>query len=202
MAIVDGRGLLHPRSDGKHRGNSNHSVANRKIRDLWLWDSYVLDKPEERLLTTRQARERVNQTRFLAALAETGSIGAAAADAGMTVSGVANWDAKADSGDWKKRKAEALESFLGRVEREINRRGIDGIDKPIFWRGEKVATVKEYSDNLLMFRTKRLDPSYKDNYQVPASAPVAATQINIHLHPDARPDAAPSIIDATDPDAE
>ena len=49
---------------------------------------------------------------------------------------------------------------------------------------------------------KRLDPSYKDNYQVPTSAPVAATQINIHLHPDARPDTAPSIIDATDPDAE
>ena len=36
-----------------------------------------------------------------------------------------------------------------KVEGEIWRRGVEGIDKPIFYQGKPVATVKEYSDRML-----------------------------------------------------
>ena len=64
---------------------------------------------------------------------------------------------------FKKRKGWAGQHALGLIEAEIDRRGRIGIDIPVFWRGQRVDTVKEYSDNLLMFRAKRLDPAYKDN---------------------------------------
>jgi hypothetical protein len=52
---------------------------------------------------------------------------------------------------FKKRKQDAGTVALGLIEAEIDRRGRVGIDKPVFWRGQRVDTVKEYSDNLLMF---------------------------------------------------
>ena len=52
---------------------------------------------------------------------------------------------------------------LGKLDAEINRRAIEGVDHPVIYKGEITTTYKEYSDNLLMFRAKRLDPEYRDN---------------------------------------
>ena len=57
-------------------------------------------------------------------------------------------------------------AHLNRMAEEADRRGIDGVDKGIYWQGERVATEKQYSDNLLMFRMKKLDPAYRDSNQV------------------------------------
>jgi hypothetical protein len=40
------------------------------------------------------------------------------------------------------------------IEDEILRRGFEGIERPVFWQGQKVDTVKEYSDTLLIFKAK------------------------------------------------
>ncbi len=56
--------------------------------------------------------------------------------------------------DWD----DAIEAYIENLEAECDRRGKDGIDKPVFWKGKKVATVKQYSDTLLMFRLKALAP--------------------------------------------
>lgn len=45
---------------------------------------------------------------------------------------------------------EALEEGIDRLELEAWRRAHDGVDKPIFYQGMQVATVKEYSDALLL----------------------------------------------------
>ncbi len=50
------------------------------------------------------------------------------------------------------------------VEAEIIRRGVKGYEKPIIYKGQITGKVTEFSDNLLMFRAKRLDPAYKDSY--------------------------------------
>ena len=74
---------------------------------------------------------------------------------------------------------------------EVRRRAIEGIDKPIVYKGQITkdsdgtpVTVKEYSDNLLMFLTKKLDPTYRDNYAAPA---IDSRQVHItyNLHPGA-----------------
>ena len=48
---------------------------------------------------------------------------------------------------------------------EADRRARDGVDEPVFYQGEVVATVRKYSDNLLMFLIKQADPSYRESYR-------------------------------------
>ena len=73
---------------------------------------------------------------------------------------------------------------LGTLEKEINRRAIEGVDHPVIHQGVITATYKQYSDNLLMFRAKRLDPEYRDNYSEPNKGQTApVTQIITNLAP-------------------
>ena len=135
--------------------------------------------------THAQRRSWQRQELFLEALSVLGSVAAACAETGIPVATVESWSLR-DTHGFKKRKCWAGQHALGLIEAEIDRRGRVGIDKPVFWRGQRVDTVKEYSDNLLMFRAKRLDPAYKDNYEAPESTPETVTQIIIHLHPDVK----------------
>lgn len=59
-------------------------------------------------------------------------------------------------------------------EKEIHRRAVEGIDVPIHYQGKRVDTIKKWSDVLLMFLTKQLDPSYRDSQQVNV-----ATNVNV-----------------------
>lgn len=59
--------------------------------------------------------------------------------------------------EWRKKDEEfakewddALEEAMDGLEQEAYRRGVEGVDKPIFWQGLQVATVKEYSDTVLL----------------------------------------------------
>jgi hypothetical protein len=120
------------------------------------------------------------QDAFLEAYAKAGIISPAAAVAGISLDTIYSWTTQ-DTYGFKARRAEAESIALGVLEMEIHRRAVEGIDKDIIYRGEKCGTTKEYSDNLLMFRTKRLDPKYKDNFVPSEARPTTATQINIHL---------------------
>jgi hypothetical protein len=50
------------------------------------------------------------------------------------------------------------------LEMELHRRAIDGVDKPIIYKGEITGSYKEYSDILLMFLLKKKNPAYRDNF--------------------------------------
>lgn len=127
-----------------------------------------------------QVRCWANQELFLDAWARTGSIG-------VGVPNAEYWGAK-DTYGFKKRKAWALQAFMGKVEAEIDRRAIDGTDRPVIYKGEITTTYKEYSDNLLMFRAKKLDPSYRDNHDDRTRENIPAkTVINIIVPPGAEP---------------
>ena len=130
---------------------------------------------------SRDCRRR--QDMFLEAYARHGIVGAAAAECGIPLGTIESW-VLADTQGFKTRKAESEQLAMGVLESELHRRAVTGSDKPIIYKGTITGYYKEWSDNLLMFRLKRLNPEYKDNYQVPASTPTHATQINIHLHPD------------------
>jgi hypothetical protein len=49
------------------------------------------------------------------------------------------------------------------VEAEIHRRGCEGYEEDVYFRGEKVGTTRKYSDNLLLARMKALDPTRYGN---------------------------------------
>ena len=161
------------------------------------WDGCVLlQKPEgfPESPTVSQAQTLASQERFLDALARCGIKSEACKAADVGLSTIDYWGAN-DTWGFQKRKVEALDTFLGVCEAEINRRAIDGTEKPVYWHGKRIDTIREYSDNLLMFRTKRLDIQYRDNHVPETVAPGLAMQINITLHPDAVPD--PRIIEGS-----
>lgn len=46
----------------------------------------------------------------------------------------------------------ALDAYVDTMEREADRRAIQGVDQPVFQNGREVGVVRKYSDVLLMFR--------------------------------------------------
>ena len=61
---------------------------------------------------------------------------------------------------------EAYEEGAEILEQEARRRAVDGIDKPIVYRGVITGKVKEYSDTLLIFLIKGRKPDvYGDKIQ-------------------------------------
>lgn len=58
-------------------------------------------------------------------------------------------------------EAEAAELEL--FELEMKRRGLDGVKKPVYYKGIVVGHIQEYSDTLLMFRAKKLNKDYRDS---------------------------------------
>ena len=129
-----------------------------------------------------QVRCWTNQQLWLEAFKQSGSVGEACETAGIPVPTAEAW-ADRDMYGFKTRKAAAAQAFMGKVEAEINRRAIEGIDHPVIYKGEITATYREYSDNLLMFRAKRLDPEYRDSYNPPPSQSPPITKIIINLAP-------------------
>ena len=68
---------------------------------------------------------------------------------------------------------EARNAALGRVEETIAKRAIEGVERPIFQRGELVGTERVYSDHLLLRLAQRLDPlSWTDRQKVEHSGRV------------------------------
>lgn len=89
-------------------------------------------------------------------LAEHGFIGKACAAAGYKRTTVTEW--RRDNPEFAEQFDDALAAHVESLEAEADRRGKNGIDKPVFYRGVQVATVKEFSDTLLLARLKALAP--------------------------------------------
>ncbi|WP_454884773.1 hypothetical protein [Sphingomonas oryzagri] len=97
--------------------------------------------------------------RFIEALAATGSVSEAARQAG--VSRQSFYALRADGTDevlamaWDRAPAAATD-ILANVAYE---RAIDGVEEPVFWRGELVGTRRRYNDRLLMQLLRVRNPS-------------------------------------------
>lgn len=72
---------------------------------------------------------------------------------------------------WRQAKEIGDAVTLSHLEAECDRRGRIGFKKGVWHNGELVGTETVFSDNLLMFRTKRLDPQYRDRVDVELSGP-------------------------------
>lgn len=117
---------------------------------------------------TEQKKEK-----FLRLLKETGNVSKSAQAIGIkrqTLYQLRDKDPK-----FKEEWQEAFESFLDSCEQEVVRRGVKGYEKPVFYGGKQIGTVREYSDNLLMFYLKRYRPEFRDRLKVEGNIPVFKT---------------------------
>lgn len=115
--------------------------------------------------TTRVSKRR--RAQFLKYLARTGKVNFSAAKAGYSDSTFLQRLRKQDP-EFALLWDEAVEAAADKLEDEALRRAVDGVDKPILYKGEIVAYEKEYSDQLLMFVLRGTRPAkYRDqNIQV------------------------------------
>lgn len=109
-----------------------------------------------------QQRTPQKQARFLEALAAYGNVTQAAKACGMARRTLYDWrrEDAAFAAAWD----EASELGANALEDEARRRAFKGTLKPVYQRGEKVGTVREYSDTLLIFLLKGAKPEkYREN---------------------------------------
>lgn len=96
------------------------------------------------------------QPRFIEALRELGHVGKACELAKVSKQTVYNY--RRDDKEFEKAWDLAIEDAAWSLEDEAWRRGRDGVDKPIVYKGIITGTMKEYSDTLLMFMLKGIKP--------------------------------------------
>lgn len=97
----------------------------------------------------RAAKDRkllMKQRAFLAAYAELG-VAAAAAEAAMI--GLADHQRWLEDAEYREAFRLALERYMGRLELEVRKRALEGVEEPVFYRGEQCGTKRVYSDRLL-----------------------------------------------------
>lgn len=72
--------------------------------------------------------------------------------------------------EWLDLWNESLELFADRLEAEMARRAIEGVDKPVFYKGEEVGTIREYSDTLAIALAKGVRPEkFRENVKLEGS---------------------------------
>ena len=116
--------------------------------------------------------------RFLKAIAEGSSIGAACALVGYTRDGVAKRKKRDDK--FRLAWADFDELAIERMETEADRRAIDGTERPVFYQGEECGRIREFSDTLLIFRLKAKRPSvYRERFEHsgPNDGPIPVAEV-------------------------
>jgi len=94
--------------------------------------------------------------RFLSLLRQTGNVSAAAEHCGVSRSGA--YALRAADTEFRAAWDDAIESALDDLEAELRRRAIEGTEKPVFYGGETVGTIRSYSDSLAMFLLRSRRP--------------------------------------------
>lgn len=101
---------------------------------------------------------------FLAEYAVHGNMTAGCNKAGVNRSTVYDWLEKDET--FSLRYEQAKVAYCDRLRQEIDRRAVHGTLKPVYYQGEKVGAIREYSDTLLIFQAKAKMPEYRDKVQV------------------------------------
>ncbi|WP_053006863.1 hypothetical protein [Chromobacterium subtsugae] len=119
---------------------------------------------------------------FLLALADTANVSAAAKKA--RISRRHMYRLRKDNEDLAAAWQEAIALGTAALEDEATRRAMEGTLKPVFYKGTKVGTIREYSDTLLIFLLKARAPekyAERSKQEVSGSGgqPLAAPVFNV-----------------------
>lgn len=110
------------------------------------------------VLTAEQKRKR-----FLDEYVKCGNISGASEAAGIDRVYHYRW---MNDPEYQQQFEQAFRCACDELEREAHRRAVTGVPVPQFYQGKQCATIKEYSDTLLIFLMKGAMPEkYRDNYK-------------------------------------
>lgn len=102
---------------------------------------------------------------FIDVLTKSGNVSFACRLAGISHSH--SYNMKKNRAGFSDRWEEAIKVSADALEEEARRRAVDGVDRPVFYQGAKVGTMKEYSDQLLIQLLKAHKPEqFNERLQV------------------------------------
>lgn len=107
---------------------------------------------------------------FLKQLALEPNVTKAARAAGLLPS--ACYSRRERDADFRREWDEAMAEAVDGIEAEIHRRAVRGVEKGIWYQGERVGEEQVYSDSLLSLYAKRWIPEYRDRQTVDMNASV------------------------------
>tara|TARA_R110000796_G_scaffold235148_1_gene354120 strand:- start:98 stop:613 length:516 start_codon:yes stop_codon:yes gene_type:complete len=82
---------------------------------------------------------------------------------------------------------DSMHTYRKRFIDELVRRGVEGVEKPVFHEGVIVGTVTEYSDKLLMEHLKVIDARYRNKLELEVAAHIQTSDLNLEqLQPESR----------------
>ena len=118
----------------------------------------------------RSKRTKSREEKFLATLRETCNVRESAEAAGVRRRRVYEWREKDE--EFRAAWEEAEQEAADKLEREAWRRGVEGVDKPVTFRGKITTTYKEYSDRMLELLLKgHRGHKYRDRISAEHSGP-------------------------------
>ena len=102
---------------------------------------------------------------FCAALAETGIVARACKAVEISRQTAYRW--REENPDFAEAWEKALEIGITALEDEAHRRAFEGVEEPIYHQGDRIGSVRKYSDTLSIFLLKAHRPDkYRDNYKI------------------------------------
>ncbi|MBF0098831.1 MAG: terminase [Magnetococcales bacterium] len=100
---------------------------------------------------------------FLDGLARTGTVTDAARLAGVSRGGV--YLVRSADPSFAERWEDALLQYVDSLEFEAFRRGVEGVEEPVFQGGQLVGHIRKYSDSLLLALLRAKRPEYRPTTQ-------------------------------------
>jgi hypothetical protein len=101
---------------------------------------------------------------FLLAYAETGRVNESAHVAGISPNAVNVWRRRLPA--FEAAMDHAITVYRESLIREVHRRGVKGVEEPVFFQGEVCGHIRRYSDRLLELELKRHVPEYRDKREI------------------------------------
>jgi hypothetical protein len=118
-------------------------------------------------LTPKKRRE------FLTALSESCNVTASAHAAGLSRQRL--YELRRENPDFAVEWDNAVDEAVDKLELEARRRALQGVRKPIYYRGSKVGSTQEYSDLLTIFLLKAHRPEkYRERVSAELTGPAGA----------------------------
>jgi hypothetical protein len=127
------------------------------VRGARLMDTDEPDIQPEEFTEVNDLRQRL----FLAAFARVPRIGRAAKAAGVSTVTVWHWRNRPDDLAFQAAFARAYQLGIEAAEGELWRRGVEGVEKPIYQSGRMCGTVREFDTGALTFALKA---NYREKY--------------------------------------
>src|ERR1700749_3208984 len=110
----------------------------------------------------RTIRTPEKAKRFLAVLAGTGNVTSACRSARIGRQSAYEW--RAEDADFRAKWEAAYKVGIEAWEDEVTRRAMKGTDKPVFYKGRKIPSLRKYSDTLAIFKLNGAKPEkYRQN---------------------------------------